>query len=267
MAPAVSYQKPLIGTSWKMNKTNREAIAYLTRLQERVKTIAASVFILPPFSVLSDACKFLQHSGSNIIIGSQNVHWDDYGAFTGEVSAPMLKEIGCQFVEINHQERRRWFGETNETANWKIHAVLRHGMFPIICLGDEKREEWPLTEAFLRYQLLQLLTGIGPEVATNLILAYEPLWAIGAAEAAPTIHIAQVHSLLRQLLAEKYGETIANAIPLLYGGSVSRKNAAELSTLPNVDGLFIGRAALEADGLADLLEMALTSQQQSHSLC
>lgn len=252
------YHKPLIGTSWKMNKTNREAIRYLERLQERMKTIAASVFILPPFSVLSDARKFLQHSNSEIIIGSQNVHWDDCGAFTGEVSAPMLKEIGCQFVEINHQERRRWFGETNETANWKIHAVLRHGMSPIICLGDEKKEDWPLTEAFLRYQLLQLLAGVGPELAGNLILAYEPLWAIGAAEAAPASHVAQVHLLLRQLLTEKYSKPVASSIPILYGGSVSRQNATELSQLPNVDGLFVGRAALDPDGLADLVQMSLT---------
>ncbi len=261
------YCKPLIGTSWKMNKTNQEALAYLQRLQERLKDVsAASVFILPPFSALSETRRFLQESDSPLLFGSQNVHWDDAGAFTGEVSAPMLKEIGCQFVEINHQERRHWFSETNETANWKIHAVLRNSMSPIICLGEEKRETWDLTEAFLRYQLLQLLAGLEPAAAANIILAYEPLWAIGATEAASPAHVAQVHALLRRLLTEKYGTTVAQAIPLLYGGSVNRQNAAELSLLPEVDGLFVGRAALEPDGLADLVELALQAPSAASSI-
>lgn len=181
MAAKCAYQKPLIGTSWKMNKTNSEALAYAARLQERVSDVAdTSVFILPPFSALSDTQRLLAEKGSNVIIGAQNVCWEEAGAFTGEVSAPMLKEIGCRFVELNHQERRKYFGETDETANWKAQAVLRHGMTPIICLGEERREDWLLTEAFLRKQLLQLLHNIDAEQVVNVILAYEPLWAIGA---------------------------------------------------------------------------------------
>jgi triosephosphate isomerase len=251
-------QKPLIGTSWKMNKTNNEAVQYIERLQERMENKSdATVFILPPLTAVSDVGRLLQKSNSKIIYGAQNVHWDDAGAFTGEVSAPMLKELGCHFVEINHQERRKFFNETDETANLKIKAVLKHKMSPIICLGDEKHKDWLMTEAFLQYQLYNLLDEVNSEEAAGLILAYEPRWAIGMVEAASPSHVDKVHTLLRRLLSEKYDDTIAECIPLLYGGSVTKKNAAELIQLKDVDGLFIGRAALDPDGLADIVEIAL----------
>lgn len=251
-------QKPLIGTSWKMNKTNNEAVQYTERLQKRMKNISeATVFILPPLTAVSDVGRLLRQSSSQIIYGAQNVHWDDAGAFTGEVSAPMLKDLGCYFVEINHQERRKYFNETDETANLKIKAVLKHKMSPIICLGDEKNKDWPMTEAFLHYQLYNLLDEVNSEEADRLILAYEPRWAIGTIEAAPPSHVDKVHTLLRRLLSEKYGDIIAKCIPILYGGSVTKKNAAELIQLKDVDGLFIGRAALDPDGLADIVEIAL----------
>lgn len=256
--PQSLLQKPLIGTSWKMNKTNNEAVQYIERLQERLRNILdVTVFVLPPFTAVSDVGRLLQQPDNNIVYGAQNVHWDDKGAFTGEVSAPMLKELGCSFVEINHQERRKFFNETDDTANLKIKAVIKHKMSPIICLGDEKHKDWPVTEAFLHYQLYNLLDEVNGEEAISLILAYEPRWAIGTVEAASPLHVDKVHTLLRRLLSEKYGDTIAKCVPLLYGGSVTPKNAAELIQLKDVDGLFIGRAALDPDGFADIVEIAL----------
>lgn len=252
-----TYRLPLVGTSWKMNKTNSEALVYLERLQQRLTGQSrVSVFVLPPFTALAEVQGFLRDSQSNIMLGSQNAHWDDAGAFTGEVSVPMLKEIGCEFVEINHQERRHWFGETDETANWKIRAALRHGLAPIICLGEENREAWPEVESFLRKQLARLLQDVDGAAATGVILAYEPRWAIGVAEAAPPSHVALVHAMLRQLLAEKYNAAVAKAVPILYGGSVNLQNASELMVLPEVDGLFVGRAALDADSFARLVEIS-----------
>ena len=253
-----ALKKPYIGTSWKMNKTNREAIHYMQRLEKRLQTnIDATVFILPPLTVISEVSQLFHANSSNLIYGAQNVHWDDAGAFTGEVSAPMLKELGCSFVEVNHQERRKYFNETDETANFKIKAILKHEMSPIICLGDETRKEWSMTKAFLQYQLYNLLDGIQAKDAKRVILAYEPRWAIGTSEAAPVDVVGNVHSLLRALLQEKYDAATADSIPILYGGSVTKENAAGLIRLKDVDGLFIGRAALDPDGLADIVEIAL----------
>lgn len=256
------FQRPLIGTSWKMNKTNNEAVEYTKRLQECVNDITdATIFILPPLTAINDIGRLLKNSSSKIIYGAQNVHWDDAGAFTGEVSAAMLKELGCDFVEINHQERRKYFNETDETANLKIKAALRYEMSPIICLGDEKRKDWSMTKAFLQYQLCNLLDEVHIEDAKRIILAYEPRWAIGTVEAAPPSIVDKVHTFLRYLLSEKYGDAISREIPILYGGSVTQKNAAELIQLKDVDGLFIGRAALDPDGLTDIVQIAINASK------
>ena len=248
---------PLVGTSWKMNKTSRQAQDYLEKVGELLPSPAADLFVLPPFTALYPVSRQLREGASQIGFGAQNVHWDDLGAFTGEVSAPMLTELGCRYVELNHQERRRWFGETDQTANWKVQAALRHGLTPILCLGEELQQDWPEVERFLEGQLGRLLDGVSREDSGELVLAYEPRWAIGAAQAASAGHVARVHGYLRQHLAERFGPEPARRTRIIYGGSVTLENTPELVALPEVDGLFIGRAALDPAGFAAIVQAAL----------
>ena len=250
--------KFLIGTSWKMNKTNDEAIGYikdLSKYRNKFEKLSnVQTFILPPFTAIKDVAKMIEQENLPVLYGAQNVCWEDFGAFTGEISAPMLKTLGCCFVELNHQERRKFFNETNKTANAKIKQVLKYNMYPIVCFGDEEKTNWTDTENFLNKQLKELLDGVEKEKIRNIVFAYEPRWAIGKKEAASVKVVDQVHSYCRKYLIKNYGEDIANEVRILYGGSVTEYNAAALMQVLDVDGLFIGRAALSAKGLANIIE-------------
>lgn len=235
-----------------MNLTRDEARSYLRRLRARLDDGGDRlVFVLPPFTALDVAREEL--AGSPILYGAQNVHHEDSGAHTGEVSAPMLAELGCRIVEVGHSERRRDQCEDDPLIARKVDAVLRDGMWPLLCVG----ESGPQRDAGMAEDVVlgQLATILGPVPAANLgrvLVAYEPWWAIGeGAEAAPLEHVARVHATIRVWLARRRPQGVD--VPILYGGSVDLANAPALLATAEVDGLFVGRAALDPDVFARIV--------------
>jgi triosephosphate isomerase len=248
-----------IGTSCKMNHTRAETHRYLARLESQLTPYPESllVFILPPFTSLSVAEELL--GDGPILYGAQDVHEDDAGAHTGDVSAPMLAELGCSLVEVGHSERRRDHGETDEGIAGKIRAVWRHAMVPLLCIG-ESRDEYERGGA-VRALIGQLRGALGdatPAELGRLVLAYEPRWAIGSgATAAPVDHVATMIEGIRGWLAPRTESPAA--VPVLYGGSSDAANARTLLAAPGVDGLFVGRAALDPDVFAQIVRIGRES--------
>lgn len=245
-----------IGTSWKMNKTLAEAQGYarglLTGLDSR-QLGTVQPFIIPPATALSAVAGVLA-GDRRVLLGAQNTHWEDDGAWTGEVSVPQAADAGAQLVEIGHSERRAHFGETDETVQLKVAAVLRHGLTPLVCVGEsaEVRDAGRSSEFILR-QAARALDGLSGEELSRVLIAYEPVWAIGAAgrPADP--------DELRDPFASLAGSWGHRVAGLLYGGSVAPDNAAALLEIPHVSGLFIGRAAWQVDGYLALLDIAAES--------
>lgn len=248
-----------IGTGWKMNKTVAEARAYISELVRILPPMCRdlSVFIIPPFTAL-EAARAQLGAECPVLLGAQNMHWEEEGAFTGEISARMLKEFGVDLVELGHSERRATFGETDETVNLKVKTVLRHGMKPLVCVGDTMPEyrAGASVETVLR-QVKMAFSGLDSGQLANCMVAYEPVWAIGEGGIPATPeHVAGVHAAVRRVLAER-----ADAfVPILYGGSVNPQNAGELSREPEVDGLFVGRSAWSAQGLADIVRLLIEAK-------
>lgn len=247
-----------IYTSWKMNKTLAEARAYVARLHSaRLPDPAvAELAILPPFTALTTVREAL--GGLPVRLGAQNAMWHDAGAFTGEVSPSMLADVGCDLVELGHSERRALFGETDARINAKVRAVLRHGLAPLICVGEtaEERDLDAALDTVLR-QARMALAGVPAETLPRCRLAYEPVWAIGErGTPASPLQVAEVHAALKQAFP---------SVPLLYGGGIDLDNAAALSERPEVDGLFIGRAAWEAEGYLAIVERALAARAAQHA--
>ena len=247
----VPAARPLIGTSTKMNLTRDEAARYARRIVERVEPSDAKlVFVLPPFTaidVMRDA-----FAGTDLRYGAQNVHHEDVGPYTGEVSAPMLADLGCSIVEVGHSERRRDECETDELIALKVAAILRHGMWPLVCVGESAADRDAGVDAEVVYRQLDTILGALPvESLARLIVAYEPWWAIGVgAEVAPLDHVCHMHASIRAWLNRCGPE--AATVPVLYGGSVDASNAQGLIDTPGVDGLFVGRAALDPDVFASI---------------
>jgi len=232
-----------LGTSWKMNKTLNETQDYVRRLAagQRDFDRPCQLFIVPPHTSLAQASKEL--IGTSILVGAQNMHWATKGAYTGEISADMIRSCGASLVELGHSERRAAFGETDETVNLKVLAALRAGLCPLICVGDTAQERnFDVSVESVVRQVKIALHGVKPEQYRHALIAYEPVWAIGnAGTAAQPSYVNTMHLAIRKALARMSAET-AN-IPILYGGSVNVANAVELSRQPEVNGLFIGRAA------------------------
>ncbi|WP_413735726.1 triose-phosphate isomerase [Sodalis sp. RH21] len=250
-------KKYLIGTSWKMNKTLGEALDYCAilakggPLPDRLQP-----FVIPPFTAVREVTRALQRAGLNCLTGVQNMHFADRGAFTGEISPLMVKDTGATLVEMGHSERREFFGETNETVRLKAAAALSHGLTPLICIGDSLQEKcWGVSKETVIRQMKAALAGLRPEQVAGVIIAYEPIWAIGEQGVPATPEEAQaIHRQLYHALAESYGAEIADRVPLLYGGSVNHDNALTLLALDHVDGLFVGRAAWEGESYRRLLD-------------
>ena len=249
MLNAAPRSKPWIGTSWKMNKTRAEAVGFATTLAKVAPEFdqAVNAFVLPPFPLIDPVAKTLE--AVNVRVGSQNVHWEEFGAFTGEVSAPMLTEIGATMTCIGHAERRRYFGETDHTVQAKTAAALRFGLTPLVCVGESVEErETGSHVPFVVRQTLIALAGLNDEQVTRTMLAYEPVWAIGEGSTPATAEQAdEMHAVLRQTIVDEFGAA-GEAIPILYGGSVNLENAPELAVAPHIDGLFVGRTAWNVDG-------------------
>ena len=239
-------RKPIIAGNWKMNKTPSEAAALVTELIPLVKDAACDVVVCTPavcFAAVSEAIK-----GTNIKLGAQNVHFAKSGAYTGELSADMLKACGVEYVVIGHSERRQYFGETDKTVNLRTVAAVKAGLTPIVCVGEKKEErEAGYTNALVVYQTLIALTGLtAEEVAKKVVIAYEPVWAIGTGLTATDEQANETIGVIRKAIAGKYGEEVASKVRIQYGGSMNPKNVKGLMAQPEIDGGLIGGASLKA---------------------
>ena len=253
-------KKILIGTSWKMNKTLSEAMQFCDQLKANLPTDLnpkIQPFIIPPFTAVREVTNYIKENQINCLTGVQNMHFADAGAFTGEISPLMVKDTGAILVEMGHSERREFFGETDKTVNKKVHAAFKHGLTPLVCIGDSAQDKlWQVSAETVIKQMKIALAGMNKEQVANTIIAYEPIWAIGEHGVPATAEEAEtIHRKLRQALQESYGETVANQVSILYGGSVNPNNCAELIQQPNIDGLFIGRSAWQAEGFCNILSI------------
>ena len=238
-------RKPLIAGNWKMNKTPAEAAALLDELKPMVAECnAADILVCVPYVDLAAALE--KTCGTNIKVGAENVHFADHGAYTGEISAKMLTEMGVGYVIVGHSERRQYFGETDETVNLRARAALDAGMKPIICVGETlTQRDQGITAETVSLQTKIALSGVSEEQMANVVIAYEPVWAIGTGRTATTAQAQEVCALIREVIAGLYGKSVAEKAVILYGGSMNAANAADLLAEPDVDGGLIGGASLK----------------------
>jgi triosephosphate isomerase len=249
-------RKKLIAGNWKMNKTPTDGVALVAELVTAIgKQTDVDVLVCPPFTGLESAGKALE--GSTLKLGAQNMHFEANGAFTGEVSAPMLRALFATHVILGHSERRALFGEQDAFINKKVLAALKNQLRPILCVGETLAErEGGTTLKVVQTQLEAGLEGVGKEQAPTVIVAYEPVWAIGTGKVATTDQAQEVHAFIRGLLVKLYGDTIAQKVRILYGGSMKPANAPELLSQKDIDGGLIGGAALEARSFVELVKAA-----------
>ena len=248
-------RKAVIAGNWKMNKTPDEAKALIEEMKPLVKGADCDVVLCVPYVDLYAALEATK--GSNIKVGAENCHWAKSGAFTGEVSADMLKAIGVPYVIIGHSERRQYFGETDVTVHDRVRAALDAGLTVILCVGELLQErKQNITMEVIATQVKIALAGVSAEELKNIIIAYEPVWAIGTGETATAEQADEVNGAIRALIAELYSAADADAMAIQYGGSMNAKNAAELLAQPNVDGGLIGGASLKAPDFAVIVEAA-----------
>jgi len=247
-------RKLIIAGNWKLNNTSHEAIELATLLKRELSDITGvDIVVCPVATALSDVKDVLDES--NIGLGAQNVYWEDSGAFTGEISAPILKDIGVQYVIIGHSERRQFFGETDETVNKRIKAALKHGLTPIVCVGEILQErENNKTFDVIQKQCEGGFAGLTVAEIEKIIIAYEPVWAIGTGKTATPDQAQEVHKFIRELIKKLYDENVAQTIRIQYGGSVKPQNSVELMSQPDIDGALVGGASLKADSFSDIIK-------------
>jgi triosephosphate isomerase (TIM) len=246
-------RRPIIVGNWKMHKTTAEAVALVNALKGSIASIQdVDIGVAPPFTTLMAVAEALR--GSAIFVAAQNMHWEPQGAFTGEISAAMLTDVGCTRVVIGHSERRQYFAETDATVNRKLKAALNAQLDPILCIGETlDQREGNATFGVLEQQLRQGLTDIAADGMQRLVLAYEPVWAIGTGKTATPAQAQEVHAFIRGLLGDLYGKTLANGVRIQYGGSVNAGNIQTLMTQPDVDGALVGGASLEASTFTQIV--------------
>lgn len=235
-------RKILAAGNWKMNKTASEAEAFITELKESLKDAKNDVLICVPFTNLETAVKLTQ--GTNIKVGAENMDYHDSGAYTGEVSADMLNDLGVKYVVIGHSERREYYNETDKTVNAKVLKALEKGITPVLCCGESlEQREGGVTFEWVRMQIKLALLNVTD--VTKVVIAYEPIWAIGTGKTATSEQAEEVCKAIRECVASLYGEDAAEKTTILYGGSVNAKNAAELFSMENIDGGLVGGASLK----------------------
>lgn len=246
-------RKIIAAGNWKMNKTANEAVEFVNALKDKVAGADTEVVVGVPFICLPGVTQAVK--GSNIKVAAQNVHFEEKGAYTGEVSAQMLAELGVDYVIVGHSERREYFAETNEAVNKKAHAIFNHGMIPIICCGEslEQREQG-VTQDHIRYQIKVALIGLTKDQVKQTVIAYEPIWAIGTGKVATTEQAQEVCAMIRSTVKELYCEQTAEAVRIQYGGSVSPATAAELFGQNDIDGGLIGGASLKLDDFEKIVK-------------
>jgi triosephosphate isomerase len=246
-------RKPVIAGNWKLFKTSKEAIDLVTSLIPLVKDVTdVEIIVAPVFTVLDVVRKTIEDS--NVKVAGQDCFWEEEGAYTGEVSPKMLNDAGCSHVIIGHSERRQYFGETDDTVNRKLKAALNGGLVPIFCAGETLVErQGGETLAVLRKQVERGLSGIAAANAEGVIIAYEPVWAIGTGKTASANQAQEAHKFIRDLLSELYGQVVAEKIRILYGGSVKPDNVKGLLSQPDIDGALVGGASLKAETFAAIV--------------
>ena len=248
-------RKAVIAGNWKMNKTRAEAEALINEIKASNGSANCEIVVCVPFTALETAVNAVK--GTNIKVGAQNVHFEASGAFTGEISAAMLKDIGAEYVIIGHSERRQYFGETDETVNKRTKAALAAGLIPITCVGELLSERQAgITEEVVSRQIKLAFAGINSADAAKVIIAYEPVWAIGTGVTATSEQAQEACRLIRDRLAGLYGKAVADSITIQYGGSMNAANAAELVAKEDVDGGLIGGASLKAADFGEIIKAA-----------
>lgn len=246
-------RKPLIAGNWKMHKTGTEAVSAAKALKELVSDVSAvETMIAPTFTALAQVSEEI--ASSNIAMGAQNLHWEPKGAFTGEIAADMLVDAGCSYVIIGHSERRQFFGETDQTVNQRIRAAVDAGLRPVLCIGESEAErDAGQTFSILDKQIQKGLESFVLRDLQTLVVAYEPVWAIGTGKTATKEQAQEAHAHIRSELAKMFNEEFAQQVRILYGGSVKPSNVKELMAMPDVDGALVGGASLEPETFSQLV--------------
>lgn len=246
-------RRPIIVGNWKMHKTTAEAVALVQALRSSVAQVHdVDIGVAPPYTALMVVAEALR--GSTIFVTAQNMHWEPQGAFTGEISAAMLSDVGCTRVIVGHSERRQYFAETDATVNRKLRAALNAQLDPILCIGETlDQREGNATFSVLAQQIRQGLADIAAAGMSRVVMAYEPIWAIGTGKTATPAQAQEVHAFIRGLLGELYGKALADEVRIQYGGSVNAGNIHTLMTQPDVDGALVGGASLEASSFEQIV--------------
>jgi len=246
-------RKPIIAGNWKMNKTIAEAKDLAAKLMPLVSGARDREIVLAPtFTALHSVSEVVK--GTNMTLAAQNLHWEDKGAFTGEISAEMLLDLGCKYVIIGHSERRQYFGETDETVNKKVRQALNKGLLPIVCVGEllSEREAGKATEVIDR-QVTGALKGVTAAEMQKIVVAYEPVWAIGTGKTATPDQANEIHAFIRNKVKSLYDAGVAEGLRIQYGGSVTPENVSQLMAKPDIDGALVGGASLKPESFAALV--------------
>lgn len=249
----MTTRKPLLAGNWKMYKTIPEALELVNGLKNNLAGVTdREILVCPTFVSLYPVSQAVKDS--NIKLGAQNLHWESKGAFTGEIAPGMLVDAGCKYAIVGHSERRQYFGETDDTVNKKTLAAFKAGMTPIVCVGEtlEEREKG-VTFTVIERQVRNGMAGLNPEQAKTVVIAYEPVWAIGTGKTATPAQAQEVHAFIRKLYAQTYGEDAASSIRILYGGSVKPDNVSELMKQEDIDGGLVGGASLDIESFTKLV--------------
>lgn len=245
-------RKPFIAGNWKLNLLAKEAAALAREVAAAAQASEVEVGVAPVFTVMPAVAEALK--GSKVRLAGQDLYWEETGAFTGEVSAVFLKDAGATHVIIGHSERRQFFHETDETVNRKLKAALKHGLVPILCIGETLAErEAEKTLSVLEAQVRGALSGIGEKELSPLVIAYEPVWAIGTGKTATADQAQEAHAFIRGLLEKIHSQKLAHSVRIQYGGSVKPGNAAELMAMPDIDGALVGGASLTAESFLGII--------------
>lgn len=247
---------PIVVANWKLNKTVGEAVGFTSAFKGMVSDVhGVEVVVAPAFTALNAVASTLR--GSNIHLSAQDVFWEDNGAFTGEISSAMLKDVGCEYVIIGHSERRLYFGETNDSVNKKVKAALSYELIPILCVGESLEDrEAGRTESVIDDHVRNGIAGISSEAMLSTVIAYEPVWAIGTGVTATPDQAQLSHQFIRSLLSELYSVDLADGVRIQYGGSVKPENTTELMAQPDVDGALVGGASLDIESFAQIVKSA-----------
>ena len=257
-----NHNQPFIAGNWKMHMTVAEAVDFVREFRQYEKDlINAQLVIIPPFTALDTVNKELK--GSSVRLGAQNVYWEEKGAFTGEISPVMLKDIGCSYVVIGHSERRQYFNESNDSVNRKIRAALSSGLTPILCIGESQEErEQNKTISKIESQIAESLVDLKEDEVRKVIIAYEPIWAIGTGLTATPDQAEEVHRYIRDKLSQTYGNQLASYAIILYGGSVKPANTFSLLREKDINGALVGGASLNPKSFSEIAKEAIKAYKE-----